>query len=144
MRSVKPSSDEGQGDVSLRQIEFRKNNYGPLSATCFVRWQNGLFLPVEGVHSMDAAERAAKADEVFVALLQKFTEQKQTVSPHPGRTYAPSRFAEHPDAQGLSSKELAGAMQRLLDAGVIEIRTWGPQSKQRQYLALVGAQSPTD
>ena len=88
---------------------------------------------------MDAAERAAKANEVFLALLRKFTEQNQTVSPNPGRSYAPSRFADHPDAQGFTSKELAGAMQRLLDSKVIEIRTWGPQSKQRQYLALVGA-----
>jgi RecA-family ATPase/DNA polymerase I-like protein with 3'-5' exonuclease and polymerase domains len=140
MGSVKASGDKAQRDVSLRQIEFRKNNYGPISATCFVRWQNGMFLPVEGLHSMDAAERAAKADEVFLALLRKFSEQKQTVSPNPGRSSAPARFAEHPDAQGLLAKELAAAMQRLLDAKVIEIRTWGPPSKQRQCVALVGSE----
>ena len=97
-----------------------------------------MFLPVEGLHSMDAAERAAKANEVFLALLRKFTEQKQTVYPNPGRSYAPSRFADHPDAQGLSSKELAGAMQRLIDAGVIEIRTWGPPSRTIKFLAFSG------
>src|SRR5262245_16576327 len=75
MKTVKPSDPAADG--TLRQIEFRKNNYGPISATCFVRWQNGLFVPIEGVYSMDAAERAAKADEVFVTLLRRFTKQNQ-------------------------------------------------------------------
>jgi hypothetical protein len=96
-----------------------------------------LFLPVEGM-SMDAAERAAKADEVFVALLKRLTEQRQTVSHNSGRNYAPARFAEHPEAQGISKKEFAKAMQRLLDAKVIEIRTTGRPSRQTTYLALAG------
>jgi hypothetical protein len=58
-------------DTGLRTITFHKNQYGPASATCFVRYENGLFLPVEGM-SMDAAERASKADELFVILLRKF------------------------------------------------------------------------
>jgi RecA-family ATPase len=133
MKSVKP--DDGI-DTGLRTIVFHKNQYGPASATCFVRYENGLFLPVEGM-SMDAAERAAKADEVFVALLKRFTEQHQMVSHNTGRAYAPARFAEHPEAQGISKKEFAKAMQRLLDAKVIEIRTWGRPSRQTSYLAMV-------
>jgi hypothetical protein len=58
-----------------------------------------------------------------------------------GRGYAPTRFANHPDAQGLAPKEFAQAMQRLLDAKVIEIRSWGPPSKPRQYLAIAGDDS---
>jgi hypothetical protein len=49
--------------------------------------------------STGAAERAAKTEEVFIALLKKFTEQHQTVSHATGRNYAPARFAEHPEAQ---------------------------------------------
>jgi RecA-family ATPase/DNA polymerase I-like protein with 3'-5' exonuclease and polymerase domains len=138
MSTVKSSGDDGPADGSLRQIEFRKNNYGPISATHFVRWKNGLFLPAEGIHSMDAAERATKAEEVFVTLLRRFTEQKQTVYPNPGRSYAPARFAEHPEAQGISKKEFAQAMQRLLDAKMVEIRSWGPPSRAVQYLVPVG------
>jgi hypothetical protein len=55
-----------------------------------------------------------------------------------GRSYAPARFAEHHEAQGISKKEFAKAMQRLLDAGVIEIRTWGRPSRPHYYLALAG------
>ena len=134
MKAVKP---EDGIDTGLRAITFHKNQYGPASATCFVRYEGGLFLPVEGM-SMDAAERAAKADEVFVALLKRFTAQNQTVSPKPSAAYAPSRFAEHPEAGDITKKEFATAMQRLLDAKVIEIRTWGRPSRPSHYLALAG------
>jgi hypothetical protein len=102
-----------------------------------VRYEGGLFLPVEGM-SISAAERAAKSDEVFVALLKRFTEQRQTVSHNSGRAYAPARFAEHPEAQGIRKKEFAKAMQRLLDAKVIEIRTGGRPSRPTYSLALAG------
>jgi DNA polymerase len=136
LRAVKP--EDGSVDTGLREIRFYKNQYGPLSASGFVRYTNGLFLPVEGM-SMDAAERAAKAEEVFVALLKKFTAQNQVVSHAAGRNYAPARFADHPEAQGVTNKEFAQAMQRLLDAGVVEIRRWGKPTRSSYYLALPGA-----
>ena len=134
MKAVKP--EEGI-DTGLRAIRFHKNQYGPASATCFVRYEGGLFLPVEGM-SMDGAERAAKADEVFIVLLKRFTAQHQMVSHLVGRSYAPARFGEHPEAQGITNKEFARAMQRLLDAKIIEIRTWGRPSRPTHYLALTG------
>jgi RecA-family ATPase len=134
MKSVK---QEDGVDTGLRAVAFHKNQYGPSGATCFVRYEGGLFLPVEGM-SISAAERAAEADEVFVALLRKFTALHQTVNHASGRSYAPARFAEHPEAQGISKKEFRKAMQRLLDAKVIEIRTWGRPSRPHCYLALAG------
>jgi RecA-family ATPase len=133
MKSIKP---EDGVDTGLRSITFHKDQYGPASATAFVRYTNGLFLPVEGM-AIDAAERASQADMIFVTLLKKFTEQHQIVNHQlHGRNYAPSRFAEHPDAQGISRKEFARAMQRLLDAKVIEIREWGKASRRSFYLAV--------
>jgi RecA-family ATPase len=134
MKSAKP---EDGVDTGLRTITFHKNQYGPASATCFVRYEGGLFVPVEGM-SMDAAERAAKADQVFVALLKRFTAQNQTASPKPSAAYAPSRFAEHPEAGGITRKEFTKAMQRLLDAKIIEIRSWGKPSRPSYYLAITG------
>ena len=75
---------------------------------------------------------------MFIALLRRFTAQQQTVSHSPGRNYAPARFAEHSEAQGISRKEFAQAMQRLLDARTIEIRTWGRPSRPTHYLAVAG------
>ena len=133
MKSVRP---EDGVDTGLRTITFHKNQYGPPGATCYVRFENGLFLPVEGM-AIGAAERAAKAEQIFVALLKKFTAQHQTVCHLVGRTYAPARFVEHPDAQGITKREFALAMQRLLDAKIIEIQTWGKPSRPSHYLALV-------
>jgi DNA polymerase bacteriophage-type len=137
MKTVK--SEDGV-DTGLRAVAFHKNQYGPAGATCFVRYTGGLFLPVEGMEgmSMGTAERAAKADEVFVALLRKMMAQHQTVCHASGRGYAPARFAEQPEAQGITKKEFAKAMQRLLDAGVIEIRTGGRPSRPHYYLSLAG------
>jgi RecA-family ATPase len=135
LRAVKPEG--GGADTGLREIKFYKNQYGALSASCFVRYTNGLFLPVDGM-SMDGAEQAARAEGVFIALLKKFTAQHQVVSHATGRNYAPSRFAEQPEALGIGRREFATAMQRLLDAKVIEIRTWGKPSRPGYYLALAG------
>ncbi|MGB6284482.1 MAG: AAA family ATPase [Xanthobacteraceae bacterium] len=134
MKSVKP---EDGIDTGLRAITFHKNQYGPASATCYVRYESGLFLPVEGM-ATDATERIVQAESIFVTLLKRFTAQNQMVSHNTGRAYAPARFAEHPDAQGITKKEFARAMQRLLDAKIIEIRTWGRPSRLTHYLAMAG------
>ena len=71
--------DMGLTDTGLREIKFYKNQYGAISSSCYVRYTNGLFLPVEGM-AMGTAERAAKAEEVFLRCLKKFTAQHQTVN----------------------------------------------------------------
>jgi RecA-family ATPase len=136
MRSVKPTN--GEAPSGIRQIDFHKHNYGPPVSSLFVSWQAGMFLPVDGVHSLAGAERIEKAEQVFVALLRRFIDQKQPVGPSPGKNYAPTRFAQHPDAHGLTSKELAKAMQRLLDAKTIEVRSWGSPSRPNHHLAFTG------
>jgi DNA polymerase len=135
MTSVKP---EDGIDTGLRQIKFHKNQYGPASSACFVRYNDGLFLPVEGM-SMDEAERTTKADEIFVALLRRFTEQNRKLSAKVNPSnYAPSVFARLPEAEGFSRKELALAMERLLNAGIVENRTFNKGQEERSYLALAG------
>src|SRR5262249_5256487 len=98
--------------------------------------QNGMFLPAEGVFTLDAAERAAKADQVFMDLLRRFTDQKRPVGPNRGKNYAPARFAEHPDAGVLTSKDFARAMQRLLDAKTVCVKQWGSPSRRTEYLEI--------
>ena len=124
----------------MREIKFHKNQYGPPIASSFVRWQNGLFLPIEGVATLDAAERAAKADQVFIELLRRWTEQKRQVSVNRSSTYAPSHFAKQPEAAGLTTKDLAAAMERLLRDGLIENRTVTKGKETRSHLAIVGAE----
>jgi RecA-family ATPase/DNA polymerase I-like protein with 3'-5' exonuclease and polymerase domains len=136
LRAIKPQGSDT--DTGLREIRFYKNQYGAISSSCYVRYNGGLLLPVDGM-VMGGAERAAKAEEVFILLLKKFTAQKQTVNHLEGRNYAPKQFAEQTEAAGIDKKELKAAMQRLLDAGVIEIRELpGRPSRPSVYLAMKG------
>ncbi len=137
MKSVKPEEGQ-QPDTDLREISFKKNNYGPVSASIVLRYQNGLFLPMPGVSSLDRAAREEKAADIFLQLLRRFNEQNQDVSATSGTNFAPAVFARHPDASGLQSKDFRQAMQRLLDAKKIRIEPFGPPSKNRKRLALAG------
>jgi RecA-family ATPase len=139
MKSVKSDGESDAPADRIREIKFHKNQYGPPIASSFVRWQNGLFLPVEGVHTMDAAERADKADRAFLELLLRWTEQGRKVSANRNPSnYAPTNFAKQPEAEGLTAKDLAAAMERLLRAKLIENRTFTKGSEIRSYLAVTG------
>jgi hypothetical protein len=137
MKSVKPDAESDAPANRVREIKFHKNQYGPAVASTFVRYQNGLFLPVDGVHTMDAAERANKADRVFIQLLLRWTEQGRKVSANPNPSnYAPTNFARQPEAEGLTAKDLTAAMERLLRDKLIENRTFTKGRETRHYLAV--------
>jgi hypothetical protein len=57
-----------------------------------------LFLPEEGV-IFDQAVRAAKAEEVFIELLQRFTTENRHVSGKPSSNYAPALLKTKPSAR---------------------------------------------
>jgi hypothetical protein len=101
-----------------------------------LKWQNGLYLPMPGVASLDKAAAELNADEMFLKLLRRFTDQGQDVGTVSGTNYAPAKFAKHPDAKGFTSKKLAESMQRLLDKGTIKNEPFGPPSKGRKHLVI--------
>jgi RecA-family ATPase len=139
MKKVKvDGEDESDApENKVREIKFHKNQYGPPVASSFVRWQNGLFLPIEGAHTLGAAERANKADQVFIALLLRWTEQGRKVSANANPSnYAPTNFAKQPEAEGLTAKDLAAAMERLFRDKLIENRTFTKGKETRSYLAV--------
>jgi RecA-family ATPase len=143
LQHLKPAKDE-LPDPDLRLFEFKKNNYGPISESIYLRYQNGLFLPAGGVHGLDARGRTALADEVFLRLLARFNQQGQIVGPNRSPNYAPARFAAHPDAQDLSSGDFAKAMQRLLDAGKIRVEEERRDRKSRSRLVVVTEEERRD
>jgi RecA-family ATPase len=120
MKGVKPENGE-EPDNDLREIVFKKNNYGPISESIIVRYRNGLFLPVPGITSLDQAAREVKADDVFVDLLRRFTTENRSLSDKGSPTYAPALFAKEEEARQLSltSKHFEAAMRRLFKAGTI-------------------------
>ena len=136
MKGVKPEAGE-QPDNDLREIVFKKNNYGPISDTIVVRYTNGLFLPVPGVASLDRAAREIHAEAIFLELLSRFTRENRRVCSTPCSTYAPAAFAQEDAAKkaGLTSRDLANAMRRLFAADKIWNENHGKQSNKRFHLA---------
>src|SRR5262245_31317975 len=74
IKGVKPETGE-QPDDDLREIVFKKNQYGPKAENIVLRYSNGMFLPVPGASSLDKAAHEAKAHAMFVELLAKLTDR---------------------------------------------------------------------
>src|SRR5262249_47935705 len=119
---LKTPSDKDSDDSNLRELEFKKNQYGPISQRIMLRWQNGLYLPAPSLSSSERPAADNKIDDLFLMVLDRFTKQNQIVTASSSsKDYAPKLFADHPDANGTTSKAFAKAMQRLLDAGKVRI-----------------------
>jgi hypothetical protein len=130
------TSQDGEPKGHRRGIEFRKNNYGPISEEIVVEYRNGLFLPVIGT-TVDQAERHERAEETYLRVLQKLIDQNQELSASKNsNSYVPTIIAERPDSEGFSKKDMEAAQQRLLDADKIHIADVGPESRKRKRIVL--------
>jgi RecA-family ATPase len=139
MKSVKPEDGE-QPDTDLREIVFKKNNYGAVSESIVLRYSNGLFLPLPGIASLDRIAKEAKADDVFLDLLRRFTAENRNVSDKKGPSYAPALFAREDEAKRarLAGKDLEAAMRRLFKAGKIWNEPYGRPSRPHFRIARKG------
>ncbi|MGZ2404833.1 AAA family ATPase [Rhizobium ruizarguesonis] len=123
-------------DPDLRFLTTKKANYGAVGGEIKLRWKAGVFVLDDGKPAAGSILVAAHAERVFRDLLSLFNRTGQNVSDVTGTSYAPAKMAGHPEADGLSKKTLAAAMQRLLDRGEIKIIKEGPASRQRKRLIL--------
>ena len=139
LKTVSTEKDE-EADSDLRELEARKNNYGPLTRKMLLRWRDGVFLVEPGARGLDKLAFEQQAEAVFLTMLEQFERQGRNVSPNPGRSYAPTLFATEPEAMGINAAALKRAMAHLLSANKIHVRKSGPPSRQRSHLAT-GANS---
>jgi DNA polymerase bacteriophage-type len=135
MREVKPEAGEPL-DTDLRELVFKKNNYGSISESIVLRWSNGLFLPASGA-PLDQAAKEAVAEEVFLALLGRFRAVNRHVSDRTGTNYAPALFAVEREASGagLSKEDLKRAMRRLFQRNAIWNEPCGKPSRPSYRIA---------
>jgi RecA-family ATPase len=135
LRGVKTADGE-QPDSDLRELQFKKNQYGPLGEKIVLRYERGLFLPVVGMSSIDRAADESKADQEFLDMLRRFTEQGRNVSATPtSPTYAATLFAKEP--VGRRKADYEAAMRRLFATNKIRVEEYGRPS--RPYSRLVEA-----
>jgi RecA-family ATPase len=138
LTSVKPTDGE-QPDNDLRELQFKKNQYGPLGENVVLRWRDGLFLPEPGMSSLDKLAREAKADEIFLDLLKRLSAEGRNISHNANsKTYGPTVFVKEAEAKKirLSKAELEAAMRRLFAASKIRVDTYGPPSKSYSRLII--------
>jgi len=137
LKGIKAEAGEQQ-DSDLRELVFKKNNYGPISESLVLRYDQGLFLPVPGVASLDRAAREAKADEAFIDILRRFKAENRNASDKPGSSYAPAFFIGEEEAKkaGVNGKMLKDAMVRLFRAGKIWNEPYGRPSRPSYRLAI--------
>jgi RecA-family ATPase len=141
IRGVKADQQDDSGDRpdgNLREIFWKKSNYGPVSESIVLQWKDGLFLPVAGITSFDAMAQAALADDVFIAVLKRLTRENRWVSVKPGANYAPTKFAQEAEAKKANVRKdaLTAAMLRLFERNVIWNLAYGKPSRSSFRIAI--------
>jgi RecA-family ATPase len=144
LKGVKVEADE-QPDNDVRELVFKKNQFGPMSANIVLRYRNGLFLPERGTSGLDKIAREAKADEIFLDLLKRFAGEGRNVSHNANaKTYAPTVFAGESEANQhhLRKTDFEAAMRRLFEAKKIHVENYGRPS--RPYTRIVAGPANTN
>jgi RecA-family ATPase len=129
--------DGDEADPNRRELRILKANYGRTGAKIGMTWRDGVFVAEHAETSLDRTAASAKAERVFLKLLDTFTKQGRRVNPMSGPTYAPKLFADHPEAEGCTKRALKTAMEVLLSNGTLTVEHEGPPSKRISYIARV-------
>jgi RecA-family ATPase len=130
--------DGEEPEGNLRKIVFKKNNYGPISETIIVTYQDGVFVEVAGG---DAGARTEQAKEMFVSLLARFEAAGRIVNDKKnGSNYAPRAFAGEAEARDarLGVKAFETAMAELFRVRRIRQVTYD----RRGYVKIVVDDEP--
>lgn len=132
LRRIIQGDEEPNPDA--RVLETMKANYGPTGEEIALTWRNGVFEALTPETGLDRMAKRSRADRVFLKLLRLMAEQGRRVNSGGGQTYAPTVFATHPDAEGVTRHALRDAMERLLASGQIVNVETGRASKRRTHL----------
>jgi len=122
---------------SVRELLFKKNNYGPISASIMLHWQDGLFLPITSESGV--ATKLEVAKEVFMRLLRRFNAGDRDVNDKGGVSYAPNLFAQEKEARdsGCNKQTLAEAMRTLLADGLIKLEPYGRTGSRPNFKLVI-------
>lgn len=133
-------TDEGyEADPDARVLRTMKANYGRVGDEIAVQWRDGIFVAQEAETSLDRVAKNAKSERVFLKILDAFIQQGRYVSPNPSVSYAPTVFARHPDAEGITKIAFTRAMESLLQTGQIGIAEHGRGASKKQHLEVKNA-----
>lgn len=124
---------DGKSDPHSLMLSRKKGNYADVESAAQVRlrWERGIIvrdIPNDGEHR-------PPVEEVFLALLDKFTAAGRNVSDKSrAGNYAPAEFAKEKDRHGYRVADFDAAMRSLFDDAKIKIEDYGRPSKGLQRI----------
>ncbi len=127
--------DGYEPDPDKRVLTTKKANYGRVGGEIALSWQRGVFVADAAPKGLDKLAAGAKAERVFLSMLDEFTSQGRRVNAAGGPSYAPKLFADNPRSEGVTKRALAGAMEALLANGMLAVEHEGPPSRRVSYIA---------
>jgi RecA-family ATPase len=123
LKGLKPEAGE-QPDGDIRELQFKKNQYGPSGESIVVRYQRGLFLPEGGLSTIEQAARDQAAETALVTIGRRLEARgAELSSAQTSHQYAPTVIAKEPESKGIRKAELVEALNRLLDVGKLNVET---------------------
>lgn len=104
--------DDGcETDPDRRILESKKANYTRIGDEIEMRWENGRFVALaplfDDLEEQDGDQvetKQAKAERVFLEMVERFNRENRFTSPSKGANYAPSLFAKHHRHGGVSER----------------------------------------
>ncbi|MCZ8133421.1 MAG: AAA family ATPase [Rhodobacteraceae bacterium] len=121
-------------DPDARILRGMKANYAPAGAEIALTWRDGVFVAAAGESGLDRMAKTAKAERVFLRLLQEFTDEGRRVTVSTGHGYAPTIFAKSGRAEGCTKAALAAAMESLFARKVLTLGQEGPPSRRVNFI----------
>jgi RecA-family ATPase len=129
------SDDDTQPDSGLRIFEVKKINYGARGERVQLRFDEFTYVLDGGASPLSKIAAEAEVDNLFLALLDKYTARKVNVGCKKGTSYAPSVFSKDPDANGTNQAAFKTSMERHFKAGRIRVEPYGPPAREHHRIA---------
>jgi RecA-family ATPase len=138
LKGIKADAGE-QPDNDLRELQFKKNQYGPMGESIVLRYQRGLFLPEHGLSSIEMAARQQSVDDAFIAIGKKLEARGEDLSPlQQSHSYAPKAIIGEPEAKGFKKADFVASLKRQLDAGKLRVDTLKPGTVREKRVIRFG------
>lgn len=126
-----------EADPDLRVLTTKKANYTRAGSEIRLKWRDGIFeaLDAPAVSSTMEMAAQARAERIFLELLDSYTAEGRPVSATIGANYAPTIFSRDQRASGTTKRALVTAMNTLFSGRHIVMTEYGPPSKRRVKIA---------
>jgi RecA-family ATPase len=134
---ARPAGDgDTQPDINERVLTRRKANYATIGDTIALRWVNGILAPVTQESSLTGSILRQRAEQVFLTLLDRCSDQGVFVSHSTNAgNYAAKVFSRRPDRDGYNRKDFENAMHRLFQMKAIRVEDYvGPSRNHVQRI----------